>query len=187
VTVVFDQHLAQRFEAVLRSVSATITDSWAPGLTDEQIDAATVPLDLDLPEEARAWWRWHNGVGPDIRGPHWDLVPNRPLFHLEMALEGYADERAYMLEQEGADQRLMAVGDRPYIYFDCSGDRRAPVPIYSGDHGYAQRLVLPSIGELVQIWIDLIEQGIWTTAADGTWLHPNFEQLPPHVQQLGVY
>jgi hypothetical protein len=33
-----------------------------PGLTDEEIDAATQPLGLRLPTEVRIWWRWHNGI-----------------------------------------------------------------------------------------------------------------------------
>ncbi len=35
-----------------------------PGLTDVEIEQIMAPTGLTLPEEARAWWRWHNGV-PD--------------------------------------------------------------------------------------------------------------------------
>ena len=38
----------------------------APGLTDQQIDTLTAPYGIDLPEEARVWWRWHNGRHADV-------------------------------------------------------------------------------------------------------------------------
>jgi hypothetical protein len=187
VTVTFDLHLAERFEAVLSSVNAAITRAWAPGLSDEQIDAAVAPFGLDLPEEARAWWRWHNGVRPEVRGPDWDLVPSRPLLDLATSVEECADGQPYMNGPDGSFELLRPVADRPYISFDCSGDHRAPVPVYTSDHAAPQRLALPSIGELVLVWIDLIEQGIWTTNPDGIWTYPPFEALPERVRQLGVY
>jgi len=54
--------LLDRFEARLRGAGAPIVDAWAPGLTDAQIDELVRPLGIDLPKEARVWWRWHNGV-----------------------------------------------------------------------------------------------------------------------------
>ena len=60
----FTAELATEFERSLHSVNAAITRTWLPGLTDSEIDALSRPHDLDLPEEARVWWRWHNGAAP---------------------------------------------------------------------------------------------------------------------------
>ena len=52
-----DQALLDQFDARLRALGAAIVDAWAPGLTDDQIDALVCPIGIDLPEEARVWWR----------------------------------------------------------------------------------------------------------------------------------
>lgn len=154
----FDADLAADFERALRSVNAAITKAWAPGLADSEIDALAASRGLDIPEEARTWWRWHNGVTPDTRGPQWDLVPSRSLLDLSSVLELYdSDLRAQ--RQEGLSGLLKPVADSPWIFFRCDGGRDEPVPIYVGGHGETDRLVLPSIGELVIVWIDLIDSG----------------------------
>jgi len=74
------------------------------------------------------------------------------------------------------------------VYFHCAVLRGAPVPIYSQiDFAYAPRLVLPSIGELVELWITLIDRGVWQTNADGTWAWDPERRVPPDVLDLGVY
>jgi hypothetical protein len=71
--------------------------------------------------------------------------------------------------------------------FDCEGAHDEPVPIYVGDHGEGQRLVLPSIGELVAVWIDLIKIGAFATDEDGNWRHDTSDLVPSDVRKLGVY
>ena len=46
--------------------------------------------------------------------------------------------------------------------------------------------MLPSIGALVEIWIELIGRGVWATNPDGSWVYADFEDLAADVQQLGV-
>lgn len=186
MTRVLSDELLAEFDGALRSVNAAITEVWEPGLSDEQIDVLTQPLGLRLPEEARLWWRWHNGFAPDTRAPRWDITPARPLFDLQMTLEDFESSRGAVLQLEGATARLSPVGDAPWIFFDCEGPDDAPVPIYVGDHGEAQRLVLPSIGELVAVWIDLIKTGAFATDEHGNWRHDTWEQVPAEVRRLGV-
>lgn len=181
-----DPELLADFEAALLKAGAAITEVWQPGLSDREIDELTRPLGLDLPDEARAWWRWHNGVEPATSPLRFEITPRRPLFDLAMTLEGFESSREAILHLEGAAARLQPVGDHPWIFFDCEGPRDAPVPIYIGGHGEEQRLVLPSIGEMVLVWIDLIEQGVFTTDTDGLW-HMDFDKVPPEVLPLGVY
>jgi hypothetical protein len=78
VTRYLDTELLAEFEAVLGELRVPITRVWRPGLDDASIDALLEPLGIQLPEEARRWWRWRNGVVPGTRGPDWDLTPRRP-------------------------------------------------------------------------------------------------------------
>lgn len=181
-----DKDLLDRFEERLRAEGALIVENWAPGLTDEQIDGLLQPLGLDLPEEARVWWRWHDGVLKDAPNPT-EISPGRDHRPLRYAADCYAALADDMRESHGIDALLCPVGDKPRLYFDCAVARDAPVPVYSqNDDVVAPRLVLPSIGELIMVWIDLIDRGVWRTNPDGTWAWDH-EQLPNDVLELGIY
>src|SRR5690349_21213186 len=72
-----DDDLLDQFEATLRSHRIGILEAWAPGLTDEQIDAAIAGTDLQLPDEVRTWWRRHNGlVSHRVPIDQIDLLPS---------------------------------------------------------------------------------------------------------------
>ncbi|MCW2995501.1 MAG: hypothetical protein JWQ18_2996 [Conexibacter sp.] len=83
--------------------------------------------------------------------------------------------------------RLSPVSEQPWIFFDCSGARDAPVPIWVGGHGEDDRYALPSIGELVVIWIELIEIGAHAVDDSGAWKDTDWDLVPERVQQLGVF
>jgi hypothetical protein len=91
-----------------------------------------------------------------------------------------------MLDLEGAEARLMPFTDFPAVIFDCAGARTAPVPIYvQGDNAAAHRLVLPSIGSLLEAWIELIDSGAWAVTPDGAWaIHP--DKVPPALRDCGL-
>lgn len=181
-----DKELLADFERALESVGARITRFWAPGISDQEMDRLSAPVDIDLPEEARVWWRWHNGFVPSASPLDRDLTPRRPLLDLEMSIEEYAAVRAEMREIYGAEARLRPVADEPWIYFDCAGAREDPVPIYVSGHAEDHRLALPSIGELVAAWTGLIDRGSFTTDDDGLWQW-DFEKIPPEVARLWIY
>lgn len=52
--------LLERFASALRARGIPV-DDLMPGLGDDEIDEITGPVGLELPEEVRAWWRWHDG------------------------------------------------------------------------------------------------------------------------------
>ncbi|MEY2515755.1 MAG: hypothetical protein QOJ89_3113 [bacterium] len=185
---VLDEEILERFEAALRCVGAAIVDAWAPGLRDDEIDALVQPLGIALPEEARVWWRWHDGLRPG-RGPQsWDLLPGRSLLSLEDALDLFVPEREHMADDGFPDMLLTPVTRHPIILFGCDGAPDAPVPVYVMDDwsDEAPRLALPSIGELVLTWTSYIDTGIVTTGPDGDWLYDD-KALSQEVQELGVY
>lgn len=74
-----DEVLLEVFESSLRAVGAPIVKHREPGLDDAAIDELIVPLDLQLPDEARVWWRWHNGTVPDTPGRERCIMPGRDL------------------------------------------------------------------------------------------------------------
>jgi len=53
--------MLEAFDERLRRAGARLADRWRPGLSDAQIDELLLPAGIDLPEEARVWWRWHDG------------------------------------------------------------------------------------------------------------------------------
>jgi hypothetical protein len=183
VTDVLDDRLLNELTRALHS-SGVATESWAPGLSDAEIDVLLRPHDLDLPEEAQRWWRWHNGYLEGTRPPWVGVTPNRPLLSLQEVLELYAESKDGDRQIWGADRWLMVFVDRPSIYFDCSGPHDAPVPIRTQEDIDAPEPVLPSIGEMVKLWTELIDASVYTTDPGGTW---DFDKVPQHVRDLGIY
>lgn len=179
-----DLELLARFDAALRALGAPIVDAWAPGLSDEEIDALLLPLGIDLPEEARVWWRWHNGTRQDASMIDQQLLGRWPC-DLQTEAETYASEGQIMKEVWGVEKLLAVVNDKPAIFFCCAGLREEPVPIYTQNDIETPSEVLPSIGELVLAWLELIDQGVWTIASDGRWTtHP--EKIPDSVIEMGI-
>ena len=185
--IFLDQKLLGSFEARLRAAGALIVDAWAPGLTDAEIDALLEPLGIDLPEEARVWWRWHNGFVPGSSQLSRQITPSRWLTALETAADLYADMRDPMRDAGDPEGLLSPVGEQPTVYVQCAGSKDAPGPVYS-QSAWADRprLVLPSIGELVMTWISYIDRGVFATNPDGTWIAGARPPHPPDVQELGV-
>jgi hypothetical protein len=186
VTQLLDDRLLDEFTRAVRDAGLVGIETWAPGLTDEEIDALLEPYDLVLPEEARRWWRWHNGYVEGGR-PRWvGVTPIRPLLSLGGALDLYAKTKDGNREVWGADRWLMVFVDAPSIYFDCSGPHDAPVPIRTQEDIDTPEPVLPSIGEMIALWTELIVTDVYTTDADGAWKW-EWDKIPQRVRALGVY
>jgi hypothetical protein len=187
-TQLLDRKLLDEFEARLRALGAGIVDGWAPGLTDDQIDALVRPIGIDLPEEARVWWRWHNGVQPGSNCETWDIMPDRSLSTLEESLDLYVERRDWARDAGFPEILLSPDSAFPIILFQCAGERHAPVPVYVLEDWAAEapRLALPSIGELVRTWISYIDLGLATTDADGSWRRDR-HRYPQEILDLGVY
>src|SRR5436305_119025 len=145
--------LLAEFDALVRSASALIAQCWAPGLTDRRIDELLAPHSIDLPDEARTWWRWHNGTLPDRPSLGQRIVPGRDLLSLESALDLYATVDAFIWEVHGVANQIQIVGDKPMIRVDCNGRRDEPAPVFSqNDETDPPLQVLSSMHELVTLW-----------------------------------
>ena len=189
MTIILDNELLADFEARLRQVGAAVVEYWAPGLDDRRIDELLAPLGIDLPEEARAWWRWHNGTlrgAPPIANY---IIPSREQQPLEGAAK-MAETAGLMAEAFDVPEfakLLHLVSDKPMIYVDCNAPRDAPAPIYSqNDDPEPPELVLPSIGELITIWSRLIDDGVFATTSDGQWQRLDPDRIPPELRGRGI-
>ena len=160
MSMLLSSRLLSDLEARLRAEGLAAVQALAPGLTDQQIDTLTAPYGFDLPEEARVWWRWHNGSHADAGKPAQYFLPFRAIFALEDALRDYAEDRELPPEPGAREALLRLVDEKPVIYFRCAGARDAPVPVYGrSDWASPPELRLPSIGELVMTWSDYIDRG----------------------------
>lgn len=63
-----DDAAIDRLVAALRQQGAPIAAHLSPGLSDDEMQTLVAPLDIVLPAEARAWWRYANGVPSDAPG-----------------------------------------------------------------------------------------------------------------------
>lgn len=180
--VVADSELLARFEDRLRSAGGLVVDALAPGLSDEQIDELLLPAGIDLPEEARVWWRWRDGARPDSpelgRG-----IGYRDFYTLDDAVDLYEFERAAVVELYGLDGLLVPVGEKPHIYFDCAGPRDEPVTIFSQDDIDTPVALLGSIGDLVMGWLELLECGAWAVQPDDTTAVQR-DRVPAHLAPI---
>jgi cell wall assembly regulator SMI1 len=57
------EDLLDELEGHWRRQRAPLVEGLQPGLTDQDIDELTAPLEIRLPREARMWWQWHDGAG----------------------------------------------------------------------------------------------------------------------------
>jgi len=180
-----DPRFLEEFDARLRALGAPICKAWAPGCSDAHIDAILRPLGIELPEEARVWWRWHNGTRDDAPMEHREIGTRGP-FSIEDAAAAYKDERGAMEELDGLTGLLAPFNERPYIFFGCAGAVDEPVPIYTQKDVQDPTVVLPSIRSLLEAWLELIDIGAWELQDDGIW-HMHFERIPAQLRELGIY
>jgi hypothetical protein len=180
-----DRELLDRFEGVLRAHRIGIVEAWAPGLSDDEIDELIAPTDLLLPDEVRAWWRWHNGVvTPDVPARSREILPDRDLRSLQDVLWTY-DQRA------GEGQRLLIVTGRPEIQVACSERGSVPAPVYWDryDDFVRPEQAASSLGELVTVWMGYVERGVYASGPDGGWAadQPLLNGPPADVLHRGLW
>jgi hypothetical protein len=66
------------------------------------------------------WWRWRNGTRDDAPANTRAFAWRWPV-SLQDAVESYEHCRALTLELYGVDGLLCSLGEKPRIYFDCTG------------------------------------------------------------------
>ena len=59
------------------------------------------------------------------------------------------------------------------------------MPVYTQTDIGEPSLVLPSIGELVTVWIELLDRGVWSRAPDGPVL-TDWTKVPAEYESLSI-
>jgi cell wall assembly regulator SMI1 len=176
-----------------------------PGLAEEQQDRMLAPLELRLPQEARLWWRWHDGVtlvrAPSIQrtiGPGFEYLP------LAEAIVQYHRCRDAAREVASTPGQSPPVNNPDHwwaphwfpvtltgyggvVACDCSVDDALRTPIrmvwWAGRESYADP-VTQSFGEMVSWWIDAMETGAWHfDTGHGEW-QANHDLLADRSREL---
>jgi hypothetical protein len=166
-----DALLEQLEERLLDHPNSTLRERLQPGLPDERINSLTASLSFHLPEEARRWYRWHNGSsGYDIT--------------IRRAMTGLADDVKQTLEFQDEDEHwnhgwLKVMTEKPYMVFDCSGSQTEPVAVWHYDYEFPRptRPVFASIGDMVAFWIQLIDDDLMVWDVERGWQYANRSPL----------
>jgi hypothetical protein len=171
-----DARLLEELERRWRKRSPEIFGRFAPGLSDEEVIAAAAPLGLTLPEEVLLWFRWQNGTD------HASVVLASAFESVAGAVERTEIHRRFEVPHDW----LAVMDNQPYVFFDCGGGPTAPAAVwyYDLDRGLPSRPKFESIGEMVSLWIELIDSGdlIWFTERSGWWDVP--EDAPDELREL---
>ncbi len=162
-----------------------VLDRLRPGLTHTEMDALTAPLGIVLPEEARVWWGWQDGtdlvrVDP-IRGEEFAMIAPGRIFlslahavtHCQMLREVLWDGkeshdlwRQWLLLNTLADPTIL----------ECAAD--TPARVFRLELQFpARRRGLPTLGALIDAYIEAFDTGIWRLEQPG-YEHSRWQQNP---------
>lgn len=187
--MILTQQLLDQLERRWRENDALILHHLQPGLSDEQIDQLTAPLGLRLPEEARRWWRWHDGAPMDAPPGSRDIGAGPNYIPLSYAVEQTEFLRS-LDPVVWSDTWLVMTDESDPLVMDCGGAFDEPVCVRTtalqdpepppADHATT------SIGELISLWIEAFDNGAYTYDKDvGRWeRHP--ERLTPRMSGRGL-
>lgn len=190
--------LLEELEQRWRERELPILDQLRPGLTDKEIDELIAPIGLNVPEEARVWWRWHDGADLVGTSGEWSFSPGGSVVFAPLArqVEHYREMRsrsrseAVAAPEAGRDEDFWwgpswfaLTEGRPEVVCDCAAPGPTS-PIYAYDVGMWEELHTPradSFGQVVTWWIRAYDDGIWRYDR-GQWTldFERREALPAH-------
>jgi hypothetical protein len=157
-----DDELLEELERRWRERSPEIFERFAPGLSDEEIIATAAPLGLTLPEEVLRWFRWQNGTNFPVM-----------LASAFESIDGTVERTEIHRKLDVPHEWLNVMDNQPYVFFDCGGDPPAPAAVwhYDVDRGLPTRPKFQSIGDMVALWIELIDsdQLLWDADGNDWW------------------
>ncbi len=166
--------LLGRLESSLLTQDAPVVSRLNPGLSDSEIDELSAQIGLHLPDEARLWWKWHDGASPLSDDPYGGnactVGPQRRIWTLAETITARADELELAKEVEPDDPDYW--WNPSWLPFttaptavDCTPDDdgccavRNTDPMWDPNDRGPQ--VAASIGELVELWIYALDNRIW--------------------------
>jgi cell wall assembly regulator SMI1 len=199
-----DAQLLDRLSATWRAHGAPIEDALAPNRTVEFLTSDDGTLHVDLPEELRTWWAWHDGATKGRRPIHsWMMGPNLTPMSSTWSRDWWQTmmaEAATMATTVATDMPGTEMADTDYwwretwvplfsngvggtLVADCGLGPAGVTPIRLVDWHHEKRLppATASLGQVVEWWIEAIELGIWTWDKDrGMWVRTRWD---PEIEQ----
>ena len=210
-SLLLSEELLAAFEERLARVGAPCVSAFRPGLSEDEMDALTAPLGLRLPEEARQWWGWHDGIPvAELERPiDGQVAPQRHHYALSEAVEQYRigrAEAAYLAKmQPPASDRVPELRNPDYwwapswfpltlsfgwVVLDCDVGKGEPSPLRLLDFAWLNEEVhvprAASLGQLVEWWIEAMDTGAHVyDARRGRWdVDP--DRLVPGLARAGL-
>jgi hypothetical protein len=180
------RNVLERLERHLVDQQAPAAALLRPGLSDEAIDELIAPTGLDLPEEARELFRWHDGTRGDIRDQRDRSIAGGWQFHpLQDQVARLHEWRAGV--QEAADEEGWELVYKP-VYFPLlqgvnwgslvmirCGHRTRSFPnpvIYAEQFAPSSELAIThfSLYSLFETWLLWLDAGhVWWDHTKGSW------------------
>ena len=165
---ILDRALIERLIAALREQHAPMVEHLNPGLTEEEIAALVAPLGQTLPQEAKAWWGYADGVPLDAPEStslslSWSWRPLAETVAMCRRMREIASKDSAPDEpNDFADSWLPVVRGDGILVMDTAQPVIAPVytidwHTYDPDDPPGPRL--PSLGTLVASWALALESG----------------------------
>lgn len=189
--------ILQSFEATLLSTGAPISEMFLPGIDRKKQRKQTKALDLKLPIEAKVWWEWHDGAKTTRQVPFGAYFgPRFYALSVKEATHRYREELKSAKQIAGRESGFLwqrnwfpVASARGAVVCDCSVDADGPTPIRAIDHHGRSNLdvpILPSMGALVELWIEAIEREFWKyDSAAGRWFYgASWPGLPDELSWL---
>ena len=185
----------------LGSIGAPVVTAAAPGLSEADIREALAPEGLEPGAEVLVWWQWRNGTLSGIcraeSCPHRWICPERNLIPLEEALlrrrinmdVADATSEADRSRDKNYDPRWLPIlaYSSAQTVVTCDSDP-SPVRHYDienlGRDG-CQVVRAPSIGTMVQRWIDAIDARLWNYDSETDLIERDWDAMPQEWRLSG--
>jgi hypothetical protein len=172
----------ERYEDELRRIGAPVVLNLRPGISDVAIRELEERFGVELPDEARSVWRWHNGVESGSWGADRMLVPRRAFGDLESSLAFAREFVRVAAESNPASEyahRVFVSLLIDNVGFMINITPGEPSLTYMNDPmswSLADYPALP-IADRIEWWTRAIQSGAWRIDERGEWIL-DFDRYP---------
>jgi cell wall assembly regulator SMI1 len=165
--------LLNRFEAVLKKKAPSVAEALQPGLSEAEIAKLEAEYNVQLPEDLRLLYQWHNGI-PWNSGP--TITPLHEFYPLEHALKKHA-ELARQMEASDDNVTRMLEPTLSWIplFQDAAGDGYTYDPKRVAEQGAifdnfmetAEYTFFPSIKNVIAGFVECYDKDYYFIGTDG--------------------
>jgi hypothetical protein len=172
--------LLDQVETQLRASGHPVVHRLQPGLTDEEMNALTVPEGLLLGPELRAWFSWHNGVPPQPYLSDDDcLFPGMTAGSLQTVLadrSNFLDQArrdllsGFNLEQLWPSRWIRLIAPQNTYAMVCQATGPT-MTMYVEDRLTAAgpSVLWPSLSHFIRLWLASLEAEVLVPDPEGSW------------------